>query len=278
MPLFVNSNGRSQIDSAAAFCELQNGKLPSPDKSFLELISFFDTAIKRENPDVSSGALNNVHGKWYEWLITICACNYHSKFPNRYMVFPLPNIKQYDVAKLYVSELYDYIVDLREKVQNCAAVQLISSNPDFVIIDPTKIEIPAELNRQINEFDKDTIRQIDTAYEFFTSKCDFEDIVGYISCKTSLRPDRRLQIPHEGSLMKAIYTHLQTRQWVIKPKGLKYYAITAEVSDADREALKTVATHSITTVFDKPQAAVDDLFKVDSFAECEQVFDQILTP
>ncbi|MCK5013669.1 MAG: Cfr10I/Bse634I family restriction endonuclease, partial [Candidatus Omnitrophica bacterium] len=173
-------------------------------------------------------------------------------------------------------ELFEYIVDLRQKVKSSASVQLISSNPDFVIIDPKKIKIPKELNRSITKLDKKIIHQIDTAYEFFTSKCGFEDIVGYISCKTSLRPDRRLQIPHEGSLMKAIYTHLQTRQWVIKPKGLKYYAITAEVKDADRKALKTVATHSITTVFDKPQAAVDELFKVDSFKDCESVFDTIL--
>ena len=272
------SNGKYQIDSVAAFCDLQNGKLPADSKSFLELIGSFDKAILKENPKISSGALNNVHGKWYEWFITICACNYHKKFPKKYMVFTLPNIRQYDVAKLYNEELYEYIVDLRQKVKSSAAVQLISSNPDFVIIDPKRIKIPKELNRTITKIDKNIIHQIDKAYEFLTGKCGFEDIVGYISCKTSLRPDRRLQMSHEGSLMKAIYTHLQTRQWVIKPKGLKYYAITTEAKAADRKALKTVATHSITTVFDKPQAAVDELFKVDSFKECEAVFDRILTP
>jgi len=208
----------------------------------LELIRSFDTAILKENSKVTSGALNNVHGKWYEWFITICSCNYHKKFPKKYMVFPLPNISQYDVAKLYKSELYRYIVDLRQKVKSSASVQLISSNPDFVIIDPKRIKIPKELNRSIKKIDRDVIHQIDSAYNFFTSKCGFEDIVGYISCKTSLRPDRRLQISHEGSLMKAIYTHLQTRQWVIKPKGLKYYAVTTEAKGADRKALKTVAT------------------------------------
>ena len=270
-------DGKDQIDSVAAFCDLQNGKLPAVDKSFLELIHSFDKAIRKENPEVSLGALNNVHGKWYEWFITICSCNYHKKFPQRYMVFPLPNIRQYDVAKLYEQKLYEYIVDLRQKVKSAASVQLISSNPDFVIINPKRFKLPNELNRNIAKIERSVIRQIDTAYEFFTSKCGFEDIIGYISCKTSLRPDRRLQIPHEGSLMKAIYTHLQTRQWVIKPLGLKYYAISSEVKDADKQALKTVATHSITTVFDKPQAAVDDLFQVDSFRQCEAVFDRILT-
>jgi len=53
--------------------------------------------------------------------------------------------------------------------------------------------------------------------------------------------------------MKAIYTHLQTREWIINLKGLKYYAFSTKISD--KNALKTVATHSITTVSSLPQAA-----------------------
>ncbi|WP_373695840.1 Cfr10I/Bse634I family restriction endonuclease [Brunnivagina elsteri] len=46
-------------------------------------------------------------------------------------------------------------------------------------------------------------------------KCNLKDIIGYASIKTSLRPDRRLQIPHEGSLMKAIYaTNINMRYFI----------------------------------------------------------------
>ncbi len=177
---------------------------------------------------------------------------------------------------VYRNNLYDLIVDLRGKVEEATSAQLVTSNPDFVLVDTTRLEIPAEFNQKIKHIDENAISFVNNAYKNFIGQCDFEDIVGYLSVKTSFRPDRRLQIPHEGSLMKAIYTHLQTRQWIIAPKGLKYYAMTTKVTEADRNALKTVATHSITTVHTVPQAAVDEVFQVNSLKQAEQVYQQIL--
>ncbi|MFB6305931.1 MAG: Cfr10I/Bse634I family restriction endonuclease, partial [Flavobacteriales bacterium] len=113
-------------------------------------------------------------------------------------------------------------------------------------------------------------------YRNLENSCTFEDIKGYISVKISLRPDRRLQIPHEGSLMKALYVHLQTRDWILNPSGLKYYAITTELSKDDRKALETVATHSITTVNQLPEPAVDEVLEVNSLEEAYSVFSTFL--
>lgn len=77
--------------------------------------------------------------------------------------------------------------------------------------------------------------------------------------------------------MKAIYTHLQTREWIINPKGVKYFAIATKVGNPDRAALKTVATHSITTVHSVPQAAVDEVFQVNSLQQAQEAFSQILS-
>jgi len=41
--------------------------------------------------------------------------------------------------------------------------------------------------------------------------------------------------------MKAIYTHLQTCEWIISPKGLKYFAIATVVGTPDRAALKKLS-------------------------------------
>jgi hypothetical protein len=74
--------------------------------------------------------------------------------------------------------------------------------------------------------------------------------------------------------MKALYVHLQTRQW-IHPLGLRYYAIAPAVSEADREALRTVATASIVSVQTVPEPAVDAVHAVNSlnkgFAAMAQV-------
>jgi len=111
----------------------------------------------------------------------------------------------------------------------------------------------------------------------FVGLCTFDSIVGFVAAKSSFRPDRRLQIPHEGSLIKAIYVHLQTRQWVVNPRGIKYYAIGGKIGQSDIQALKTVATHSIVTVSSKPQAAVDQVFEVNTREIAETTFAKIFT-
>jgi len=137
-------------------------------------------------------------------------------------------------------------------------------------------ETELSFSERIENIDGTIISMISKAYREFEGVCGFEHIVGYLSVKTSLRPDRRLQIPHEGSLMKAIYTHLQTRKWIISPKGLKYYASATSIGDADITALKTVATHSITTVQNIPQPAVDEVFQIDSITDAMEVYESIL--
>lgn len=270
-------DGKSQVIKDIAFCTLLKGKLPESNKEITELISDFDKEVSTVDKSVTKDALNNVHGDWYEWLLAISAWNYCAENKNANLALLTPNISQFDIARLYNDKLFNLIQDLRDKVLKSSSVQLISSNPDFVIIDRNVVNSSIKKIEKITVINQDAILKIETAFRELIGKCDFDDIHGYISVKTSFRPDRRLQIPHEGSLMKAIYTHLQTREWIINPKGLKYYAIATKVGDPDRAALKTVATHSITTVFSIPQAAVDEVFEVNSLQQAHDAFSQILS-
>jgi len=156
-------------------------------------------------------------------------------------------------------------------------VELITSNPDFVIIDTDSFdELPAIFSQPITSITPDTLTMIEHAYADFIGTCSFKNIVGYLSVKTSLRPDRRLQIAHEGSLMKALYAHIQTREWIISPKGLKYYAMSMALNNSDKRALKTVATHSILTVNSLPEAAVNEAFMVNSSKTAIKSFKEIM--
>ncbi|MBL7877999.1 MAG: Cfr10I/Bse634I family restriction endonuclease [Cyclobacteriaceae bacterium] len=269
--------GKSQVIKDVAFCTLLKGKLPIETKNFDELISDFDKEVSKVDKSVTKDALNNVHGDWYEWLLAIAAWNFCVDNKKANLALMTPNISQFDVSRLYNDKLYDLIKDLREKVLSSSSVQLISSNPDFVIIDRKLANKLIPKMERISKVDEDAIRKIEAAYKLFEAQCSFEQIVGYISVKVSFRPDRRLQIPHEGSLMKAIYTHLQTREWIINPKGIKYFALATKVGNPDRAALKTVATHSITTVHSIPQAAVDEVFEVNSLQQAQVAFGKILT-
>lgn len=275
MPPLVNifSDGRAQVDTKGALCEIQS-EFP-PEETFTEVLSKVSTAIQKKHPEVTNNALSNTRGAWYEWLLAASAWNWHLNHSSHLAVL-LPNMTQFDIADLYEPRLRGFIQDLRTKVTTHTSVKLVTSNPDFVIVDTREMDLGSDLPLLITHFDRGRLDALDQLYRRLVGKCTFSNLIGYISVKSSLRPDRRLQIPHEGSLMKAIYAHLQTRDWVINPPGLRYYAVSSAISEADREALKTVATHSITTVNELPKAAVDAVFQINSEAEAVATWKSIL--
>lgn len=273
----VLDGGRSQVIKDLAFCTLLEGRLPASAKQFSTLFNEFDEAVRNEDGRITREAMSNVHGDWYEWLLAISAWNHFVSNEKSHLAILLPNIMQFDVTTLYERKLKELIIDLKEKVALVSDVQLITSNPDFVIING---DLAREILGQFSEIEEITpenLTKLERTYQLFIDKCDFEQIEGYISVKTSLRPDRRLQISHEGSLMKALYAHLQTREWITSPKGLKYYAVATRITESDRNALKTVATHSLTTVFSLPQAAVDEVYEVNTLEQATLAFSSILS-
>jgi len=252
--------GKSQIIKDLAFCVLLESQLPHAEKLLTDLFKEFDKEVRQIDSKITREALSNVHGDWYEWLLAIAAWNFYCQNPNCKLAILLPNVSQFVVATLYEKRLHDLITDLKKKVSEVSSVHLITSNPDFVIINQDLAKEVLKNPKKIESITPESLKELESIYKMFIDKCNFEQIEGYISVKSSLRPDRRLQISHEGSLMKALYAHLQTREWITAPKGLKYFAIATKVTNPDRNSLKTVATHSLTTVFSLPQAAMGEVF------------------
>lgn len=274
LPYIRISGKKNELMKREAITHIRNNLLPQPNELYTDILDNLDQTVRARG--ILQGALNNAHGDWYEWMLAIEAWNIAAKNPQSDLALILPNIRRFDLSDLYNDHIKKIIVDLRLKVQQIGKVSFVSSNPDFVILDRKIVDELIPNITPINSLSITDIDHLDTCYKKFKGKCSFEDIKGYISVKTSLRPDRRLQIPHEGSLMKAIYVHIQTREWIINPAGIKYYAISTKINDADTEALNTVATHSITTVSSTPQAAVDKLFAVNDPNTARNVFSQIL--
>lgn len=271
------NNGKAQIDRKKAFIELLSGEFPESEISISDLFKRFDAVIQGEDSSVTRNALNNVHGDWYEWLIAASGRNFAHENHTSNVLFLLPNISSFDVAELYVPEFRDLVFDLRKKVKEASSVELITSNPDMVIIKREVVNAIVNRINPISSFTEDSLENLISSYKELIGRCSFDDIVGYISVKLSFRPDRRLQLSHEGSLMKALYMHMQTRKWILNPPGLKYYAVSTKATSADLKGLKTVATHSIINVQSLPQAAVDDVFIVNSLNEAQACFSQTLS-
>ena len=270
------SGNKPQIIKREALVQIRNGVLPGASEKYTEILHDLDDKIRAVVPSVTVSALSNCHGDWYEWFLAIAAWNLAASNPNLNIAILLPNKTALDLASLYEQNLYDKVIDLRKKVEDSSTVQLISSNPDFIILKRQLANEAFGPITPITSLNKLDIEKLNGAYKALSGRCSFDDIIGYLSVKTSFRPDRRLQISHEGSLMKAIYVHLQTREWIINPLGLKYFAMATVVGKPDRASLKTVATHSITTVSSTPEPAVDEVFQVNDTHSANIAFRTIL--
>lgn len=267
-----NPDGTRAINSVETFVGALDGRPVLGIVDFEQFILDAEALINAEYPQVSRGALNNVRGDWYESLILLGSSQYSRIQKTKYTLVRLPNVNSFSCENLYVEEISGLVGDLRSVLHEVADVSLISSNPDFVIISSELLNIRDTLQGKVED-----IEYLGGIYRDLAGHCRFEQIAGYCSVKSGLRPDRRLQIAHEGSLMKALYRHIQTRLWAIDAPGIRYYGIAGACTDADRAALKTVATHSIVDVSSVPESAVNGLFAVNSGQQLQEALDTILS-
>lgn len=253
-------NNKPVIKVVESFNHIIN-TVPENEWDYKDSLNLLQNTLLTENNSIKSGAFSNVRGTWFEWMVSIDSYNHWAENNHNLLLLNLPNISRFDSTSLYLPEIHGFVLDLRSKLESTLDIQMISSNPDYVIIDTTRLGQYFK-REKITDVTRESLESLDNLYKNIINKCELDDIVGYFSLKTSLRPDRRLQIAHEGSLTKAIYVHLQTRSWLMEPRGIKYFGGALEMSAADIRGLKTVATHSITTVMSKPERAVDEVFTI----------------
>jgi hypothetical protein len=135
LPSFLRRVGsKVQIESRESFSQLFS---INSDLTYDVQFSEADRVIRGHAPSIAQGALSNVHGSWYEWILGHQFWNTFADNDNSYLVTKLPNITSFDVADLFENKLKGYIVDLRKKVLEASQVELVTSNPDFVIFDVT---------------------------------------------------------------------------------------------------------------------------------------------
>jgi len=281
-------DGLPKINIKNSFCNHFNSAATQcgEDASFKDIFGTMDTAIKDEwaeilgtapSPDLSKslqGALNRAHGAWYEYIISIESWNY-SVANDSFLLVNLPNKNGFSVHQLYTREFSGKIDDFKEKLQSVGA-DLITSNPDFAIVANPETRFEDErCTIDTESVSPRDIEALEELYRTFTGSLHLNDLKGFVSAKTSFRADRLFQMPHEASTMKALYIHLQTRDWIIDAPGIKYYSMAMGYGRKDTENLKTVATHSITTVQHRPEPVVDRLFKVDSIRSLHESFEAI---
>ncbi|WP_436323033.1 Cfr10I/Bse634I family restriction endonuclease [Vibrio cidicii] len=283
--LTTNSNGKhkTEIHSLEAFRFSISNALAQNDK-FTDILNSIENDVilyceRNELPLPAQGSFNNCRGRWYEWLFMVYMWNYFVTKDSTIRPVPLPNSNHFQFTKLYNKELHGYIADLEEKLLLNHQVRLVTSSPDYVLIDIADLPVSDPLLSSTfdpENFSDNVKSYLDELYKIFIGACDLNTIRGFISIKTSVRSDRRFQWLHEGNLAKSLYQHLRTRRWDLNAKGIKFYGFTSEMKEADKNALMTATTHTIASIGLQPERSVDKPFLILGKNDLELALKEIL--
>jgi hypothetical protein len=146
------------------------------------------------------------------------------------------------------------------------------SNPDLVGI----VGIPANLvpitSRRIKRLSPDDLQVLATAYEGLVGQCPHQSLRFGVAVKKGLRPDRRYQIVYEGSLMKAVVSHLHSRYWDTSYSARYYGIVNDPLSEQDEIVLSNPSIDSVISVYVEPRRAVDEIVQRATLVQVRQVF------
>ena len=279
-----HNSQKSTLHRDHCFIGAFSAGLPPENVSIADIMQAMEIAINKACaelgfPKVNPNAFNNARGTWFEYLIAISLWNLRIDFPKTYtsLIVKLPNVSTMKFIDLFEPKTHNMLNDL-ERSLGGQGVNLVTSNPDLLCVtDLEGLNVEKECLIKFENCTQDCLNTISTAYNLILGKCKYNSIKFGIALKSSTRPDRRLQIPHEGSILKAINAHLQTRFWD-PSHDVRYYAATASpITEADIKAFKTAATHSITDVNVRPMAAVDKPFYLATLADTKAMFIECMT-
>lgn len=271
----------------AIICLLQDG-LPKPEEKIQDILKkieeqLINAAELKGIAPPGQGAFNNSRGDWFEVLVAVGFWQGRNSQKEKYrdIIFSLlPNRNRLDMFNLFVPGEKALLNDLRKKLKK-RQIGMVTSNPDMIgcLIDDK--EVRKLMNKPLLFLDKIQLETLMGFHTHLLGKCSRENIRFGVALKTSTRGDRKLQIPNEGSLWKAIISHLHTRFWESSLK-FKYHALLmGKVAPADEKAFKTVATHTITDPNVVAVPASDKPHGVETFGDISEVaqdiFDEALS-
>lgn len=258
-----------QVNASPTFVDAFNSLyslLEFPDYNLV--LTECERLVRSENPKVAQEALSNVRGLWYQWLIGLSWRHYNNINPKPLLLVKLPNKNASKWHRLYEKKITQLIDELENKIAK-DNISLETSNPDFVILevqDSKRIIYDMFLTT-------DYLSKMDNEYLQHLGAVMYGALPAFLSIKTSLRPDRRLQTQFEATMIKALQAYLATRQWdLTTPSSNFYVVVNATPNKEDFKSLSALAAHSLVIPLVKPQKLVDLLIQVNNYKTAEDLF------
>ncbi|WP_088890512.1 Cfr10I/Bse634I family restriction endonuclease [Leptolyngbya ohadii] len=196
-------------------------------------------ALSFYNKVPSGGSLNNCKGQWNEFSYLYSAhCSILNQREDLYIV-KMGNENSIKFWQLYKPNarrrFMDFLEDLKQRdlVVRC-------STPDFVLVRRSIISTSIPYSQEL--FGRDLFDELKNLYKKLINRCEPEDVISFISVKTSNRPDRRYQILYEANITKLASKYIHSES-----QPLQFHAIGTS-NDSDSEVFSAPLLASLPNI------------------------------
>lgn len=227
----------------------------------------------------SGQSFRNLRGAWFEYIVAIAsklsAIEYNRENKTKFLVIKLPDAGKMEFWKLYDASAQDVLNDLFRTLAE-KGIHLTMSNPDIICIRELDDFDYSIYENAFENIDIGSLRYMLTESELIRNKCPYNSICFALGIKTNTRPDRRYQMIYEGSITKAMVSHLRMRFWDREFK-IKYFAIVNGVpGDKDRFVFQNPTIDSIIDIDIEPQKAVNELCACSKIEDIKSLLNRLL--
>jgi Cfr10I/Bse634I restriction endonuclease len=203
--------------------------LESNEFDLVEIVNRIENeVIKKYSKPLTQGSRNNCRGAWHELAFIMEAHrSILQSTENLYLVKmgSETSIKFWEIYQKESRQKYDLFVDTLNKKEE--EIFIRCATPDFVVI--SRDIIKDSSSYKILQNLSPSLKEINELYKVIKNRCLPHQVQGFISLKTSNRPDRRYTILVEANVTKFASRYIHDREHRLR------YDIIGESNSSDQE-------------------------------------------
>jgi hypothetical protein len=239
---------------------------------FVEIVDRIEAeVIKKYSKPLTQGSRNNCRGTWYELAFIMESHRSILRSTKDLYIIKMGNensIKFWEIYNQESRQRYQLLVDrLNQKDE---PIFIRCSTPDFMVI--SRDIISSSTGSQILESQSPSLQEINELYKVIKNNCTPDRVKGFISLKTSNRPDRRYQILVEANVTKF------ASKYIHPPDRPLRFDVIGESNSSDIEVFKAPLMSTLPLTLDGDinivERAIDDETNITSSSQLDSYWER----
>jgi Cfr10I/Bse634I restriction endonuclease len=240
--------------------------------TFLQIVDRIEQAVvKKATQSITQGSLNNCRGTWHELAFVMEAHRSILQSTENLYIVKMgseTSIKFWEIYQKESRQKYDLLIDIFKKKEEPIFIRC--STPDFVVISRDIIRDSSSSNILQNPSPR--LNEINDLYKVIKNKCLPHQVKGFISLKTSNRPDRRYQILVEANVTKF------ASKYIHPPDRPLRFDVIGESNSSDIEVFKAPLMSTLPLTLDGDidlvERSIDDETNITSSLQLDSYWER----